>query len=416
MSETIQFADVVCCGCSCLCDDLQIIVEDGRIAQTSPGCPQAERYFTLAADDQGECVIEGEAATLAAGVAAASQLLADAKSPLLIGLGELTIEGQRAALDWADRLGAYVDAGNPAEPDPSGAVLQSTGLITATLGEIRDRADVILFWNADPAATQPRHLERFSLDAAGRFLQAPRAALAIDETSTATSARADTFLATPKERNLETAHALLALARKRPIDRQQVENIALIEQIHQRLSSAVYAAIICGPNFYGGPDGATSLETLADYVRELNRDRRAIVTLERSGPNWIGAAESIAWRTGYPSPMRFAVDGPQYDPTGYRSAKLLERGQVDAIIRFDGDWLTQADPQYLAALDKLPTISFGWRQDQRGKGIAFRVAKPGVECGGSMHRQDDVPLPLTQLLPTSRPTTEAIIRQVSQAD
>ncbi|PQO47211.1 hypothetical protein [Blastopirellula marina] len=410
MSESAIFNDVVCCGCSCLCDDLQVTVDAAGKLQTAPGCPQAASYFQPSGAGP-DCLIDGSEASLEAGIAASQALLASAKAPLFLGLGELTIDGQRAALDWADRLGAYVDAGNPAEPDPTGMILQSTGMITATLGEIRDRADAILFWNADPAVTHPRFLERFSLDAEGRFLTGPRTSLAIDEAPTATSQRTETFCQAPHSANLEIAHALLALGRGKKIDAARCSLLPQVEAIHAKLSSANYAAIVLGPKFYGSVDGAAIMETLADYVRDLNRTNRAIVSLLRSGPNWIGAAEAIAWRTGYPSPVRFAVDGPAYDPTGYRAAKLLARGQVDAVVRFDGDWLQKAPPEMKTLLEKLPTVSFGWNDAGLPAQVAFRVAKPGVECGGSMHRLDDVPLPLSQLVKTSRPTTEEIIRQ-----
>ncbi|MCC9605747.1 hypothetical protein LOC68_21395 [Blastopirellula sp. JC732] len=411
MNKPTTFADVVCCGCSCLCDDLQVVVDANRVTQLTPVCPHASSYFAVTGA-AADCRIDGKEVSLEQGISAAGKMLDAAKAPLLLGLGEMTIDGQRAALDWADRLGAYVDAGNPAEPDPSGVVLQSTGMITATLGEIRDRADVILFWNADPQTTQPRYMERFALDAAGRFIGGSRTAMAIDEAATATSARAELFCESPVSANLEFAHALLALARGKTIDRERLAAFPQIEQIHAQLAAANYAAIICGPKFYGGADGAAILETLADYVRELNRANRAIISLLKSGPNWIGAAESIAWRTGYPSPVRFAADGPAFDPTGFRAAKLLARGEVDTIVRFDGDWLKATPPEMLAALEKLPTISFGWSDFDVPAKVAFRVAKPGVECGGSMHRMDDVPLPLTPVLSTKRKTTEAIIRQL----
>lgn len=410
MSESLIFHDVVCCGCSCLCDDLQVTVDAAGKMETTAGCSQAAKYLQKPADGPG-CLIDGEAATLEAGIAAAQKLLSEAQASLFLGLGELTIDGQRGALDWADQLGAYVDAGNPAEPDPSGVILQSTGMITATLGEIRDRADVLLFWNADPAVTQPRFFERFALDAGGRFLTGPRTALSIDAAPTATTNRTDVFCQAPISANLDVAHALLALGRGRKIDAARFPLLAEVAAIHAKLSSANYAAIICGPSLYGGADGAAIVETLADYVRDLNRTNRAIISLLRSGPNWIGAAESIAWRTGYPSPIRFAADGPAFDPTGYRAAKLLARGQVDAVVRFDGQWLQNISAEMSAALEKLPTVAFGWSDAGLPAQVAFRVAKPGVECGGSMHRMDDVPLPLTQLVQTSRLTTEAVIRR-----
>ncbi|WP_146429520.1 molybdopterin-binding domain-containing protein [Blastopirellula retiformator] len=406
MNMPTTLTDVVCCGCSCLCDDLQVDVDGGRVANVTPNCLRGQRYFSLS--EQGaQCRIDGEEASLTQGISAATELLAAAKAPLLLGLGELTIDAQRAALDWADKLGAYVDAGNPAEPDPSGMVLQSTGLITATLGEIRDRADVVLYWNADPQLTHPRYRERFALGVAGKFFAGSRTSLVIDQTVTATSLRADSYFESPITDNLEVAQTLLALGR----GKCQNPPPKLL-RIHQKLAAANYAAIVCGPEFFGGDDGAAVLETLADYVRELNQTNRAIVSLLKSGPNWVGAAETIAWRTGYPSPVRFAADGPEYEPTSFRAAKLLARGQVDAVIRFDGDWLRKAPPEMLTALAKLPTIAFGHDDLDLPAKVAFRVAKPGVECGGSMHRLDDVPLPLTAVLSTERQSTETIIRQI----
>jgi len=35
--------------------------------------------------------------------------------------------------------------------------LQRVGRVSATLGEIKNRADVVVFWGADPMVSQPRH-------------------------------------------------------------------------------------------------------------------------------------------------------------------------------------------------------------------------------------------------------------------
>ncbi len=52
---------------------------------------------------------------------------------------------------------------------------QSTGLVTSTLGEVRQRADVVILWSADPSTTHPRHFERYSLFPKGRFVPRGRA-------------------------------------------------------------------------------------------------------------------------------------------------------------------------------------------------------------------------------------------------
>ena len=39
--------------------------------------------------------------------------------------------------------------------------LQQVGESTCTLGEVRNRADLVIVWGSDPVVTHPRHLERY---------------------------------------------------------------------------------------------------------------------------------------------------------------------------------------------------------------------------------------------------------------
>ena len=40
---------------------------------------------------------------------------------------------------------------------------------------MKNRADLVLFWGADPLATHPRHLERYAAEPAGLFVPRGRA-------------------------------------------------------------------------------------------------------------------------------------------------------------------------------------------------------------------------------------------------
>src|SRR5207244_13105132 len=48
---------------------------------------------------------------------------------------------------------------------------QRRGRAAATLGEIRQRADLVVFWGVDPADRYPRYASRYAVDPPG--LQAP---------------------------------------------------------------------------------------------------------------------------------------------------------------------------------------------------------------------------------------------------
>ncbi len=61
----------------------------------------------------------------------------------------------------ADRLGAVLDS--PTSQIADGVLAaQRRGQAGATLGEIRQRADFIVFWGIDPALRYPRYSSRYA--------------------------------------------------------------------------------------------------------------------------------------------------------------------------------------------------------------------------------------------------------------
>ena len=95
------------------------------------------------------------------------------------------------------------------------------GRVSATLGEVKNRADVVVFWGVDPVVTHPRHAERYSVDPPGRFVpegRAGRTVIVADSRRTATAARADIFLPVDPDRAFETLWALRALVRGVDLD------------------------------------------------------------------------------------------------------------------------------------------------------------------------------------------------------
>ena len=142
----------------------------------SPACKLGERWF---ADhhQRREATIEiaGRPAALEQAIERAAELCRRADYPLIYGLSRSATPGQRAAVALGDSLGAVVDTTASLCHGPSIMALQEVGEVTSTLGEIRNRADLVIFWGCHPAESHPRHAERYSVTAAGRFVPAGRA-------------------------------------------------------------------------------------------------------------------------------------------------------------------------------------------------------------------------------------------------
>ena len=174
MSPTQRVERVTCLGCGCACDDLTVQVADGRIAAVAPPCPLARQWF---GDGRAPAriLIGGAEAALDPAIAAAAEVLTEARRALVVLAPDVTTEAHRAALAVADALRATVETPT-SEPAAAGLLAaQRRGRAAATLGEIRNRADVLLFWGVDPAVRYPRYLSRYALEPTGTHIPEGRA-------------------------------------------------------------------------------------------------------------------------------------------------------------------------------------------------------------------------------------------------
>ena len=87
--------------------------------------------------------IDGAPASLDDAAAAAARLLARSRQPLIAGLGA-DIDGARAAIALAERVGGVIEHMHSAALLRDLDCLRETGIMLTTPGEARVRADVVL--------------------------------------------------------------------------------------------------------------------------------------------------------------------------------------------------------------------------------------------------------------------------------
>src|SRR5919202_1439884 len=124
-----------CAGCGLVCDDIVAAVEGGRIERLERTCPLGDAWFAAhVAPGLPAATVDGREVELEEALGAAAALLADARAPLVYGLGRATCEAQRAAVALAEALGATIDPAGPLLDGASGAAFPARGASTATLG------------------------------------------------------------------------------------------------------------------------------------------------------------------------------------------------------------------------------------------------------------------------------------------
>jgi formylmethanofuran dehydrogenase subunit B len=400
-------ADATCAGCGCACDDIEVTVAEGRLVGLARTCPLGDAWFAERGGERPPVArIDGRAVTLDEAVDAAAAILGQARAPLVYGLGQASCEAQRRAVALAEAIGATVD---PAGGGAAILAFQAIGSSTATFGEIRDRAELVVAWRADPAATSPRLLGRLRLDRAAR---GSRALVVVDAQRTATAEQADAFIELDAARDFEALWALRALVRGSPLDRDRIEELPLdgLDEVAARLLGARHVALI-----YGALDelGALALFSLA---RDLNRDRHAVTLGLRGDGNGRGAEDVLAWQTGFPAAVSFARGHPRANPGELSAAALLERGEVDAALVVASDPLERLRPAAAERLRALPMVVVDARATATSEvaRVAFATGAEGVDLPGTVHRMDGVPVPLRAPLAGERPGVEDVLAAIGE--
>ncbi len=378
---------LICAGCALLCDD---VTTDG--AHLEPECALGDAWLAdrwgsagdaasaLDAPDVPAATVAGVATDPKAALAQAAALLRDARRPLVHGFANATIEDARAAVALADRLGAIVSTPSPAQPWPGAPAFPLRGSSSATLGEIRDRSQLVIVWREDPETTHPRLLQRlgFGADGSPTRVDGPRTLVVVDDRDTATARHADLVVDWPEDRDVE------ALA-----------------ELFERYDDARHATVVYGAALAAGPGGQRRELALHELVRRLSHGRH-VVTLSLPGtPGIRGAGDVLAWQTGYAGTVDLASGHPELlDVT----EPLLEHELIDLTL------CVSDDPG-----GGVSTIVLSHRAPPADAEVWIRTAPAGVAAAGTVHRLDGVPLTLSPPLRSTAPTAATVLADLLRA-
>lgn len=249
--------------------------------------------------------------------------LRTARRVLVTGSPALAVEAAARACDLAEALGAAVDFGGGETAQVAGPTIARIGGVTADPGELRDRADLVVFWFCDPAARAPGFLERFvtPATAAGR----PRHAIAVGHDAVATAAASDRRLQVAETDAVDLARLLQLAVRGRTV-RLPPALVAAREELAAAIAAAGCAAFVTHHRDAIG----LAPWSLVGLVRSIAHVTPAFeVPLGPAGD----AAAVATWRYGAPGAIvRADRDGGEFRPAECDAVRLVERGEVDCVV------------------------------------------------------------------------------------
>jgi formylmethanofuran dehydrogenase subunit B len=417
--------DATCTFCGCVCDDIDLSVKDNHIVEAKRACVLGKSWFlNHHVDERPSCLIEGQPASIEAGVDRAAQILCSAKYPIIYGLSDTTCEAQRVAVGIGDWIGGTVDTTTSVCHGPSGMAFQGVGEVTCSLGEIANRGDLIIFWGSNPAESHPRHFTKYSLMPKGMFLpngRKDRTCVLVDVRKTKSAKAADIFLQIKPRKDFEALWTLRALAKGLPMDPVEVEEetgvpLSAWQDLIDRMKQAKFGVILFGMGLTMTRGKHLNTEAVLALVRDMNAFTRFVAKPMRGHGNVTGADNVVSWRTGYPFGVNLSRGYPRFNPGEYTTADTLARGEADAAMIIASDPMANFSQKARERLAVIPYIALDPKETPttRGATVAFTTATYGINTAGTVYRMDDVPIPLRPAFNSPHPSDFEILSAIER--
>ena len=417
----MQVDHVVCPFCGCDCDDIQITVDADRITQARNACPLGKAWFLNHSIPSTLPIarIEGKPASLEQGIDAAAHLLAHARYPLIYGLSSTSCEAQRASVALAEVLGGCIDCCTSVCHGPSGMALQGVGEPTCTLGEVKNRADLVIYWGCNPGESHPRHMARYAVTPKGMFVpqgRKDRTVIVVDVRPTISVRAADIFLQIEPGKDFEALWALQALVNGQALGKTEAADLGLrLEQLTDladRMKRCKFGVLFFGQGLTQTRGKHFNTSALFLLVRALHRHTKFALMPMRGHGNVTGVDNVLAWQTGYPFAVNFSMQYPRFGPGEYTAVDVLSRGEADSALVVASDPVSSLPGKAARRLAEIPTITLDTHESESTciARVAFTTATAGIHAAGTVYRMDNIPIRLRPVLASRYPSDEAVLR------
>jgi formylmethanofuran dehydrogenase subunit B len=465
---------VACPVCGSLCDDIELTIENNEVVKVKNGCAMCESKFlgykgehrtkTPLIRKNGKLV----PVSMDEAVHKAAEILANANYPILYGWSSTSCEAQRVGVELAEEIGGVLDNTAVVCHGPSILSIQEVGIPTCTLGQIRHRADLIIYWGCDPWSAHPRHLERYTSFTEGKFensewkayLQKVKAAagkkkiasaerrefvkfrpqpqtqacivsgspqilkkegrklVVIDVRKSMTAEMADYFIQVEPNKDYEIMQALRALVRDQELDVDKVGGVPVeyLEEVADAMVNCDFGVIFFGMGLTQTAGKFRNIEVAISLVRDLNRRTKFAIMPMRGHFNVTGANIVATWQSGYPYGVDFSLGYPRYNPGETTCMDILLRGESDASLIIAADPGANFPKRAVEHMVKNPLIVIDPHMNATALlgDVVIPSAFVGIEVDGTAYRMDQVPLPLKKVVepPEGILSDEEILKRI----
>jgi formylmethanofuran dehydrogenase subunit B len=297
------------------------------------------------------------------------------------------------------------------------------GKVTCTLGEVKNRADFIIYWGGNPADCHPLHFTRYTLIPKGKHVpqgRKGRTMVLVDVRETPSVRFADIFLQVRPGKDFEMVTTLRALLKNRRVDEARVAEtgltLAQLQDFVARMKKARFGVLFFGMGLSMTRGKHMNSAAVLALVAELNAFTKFVSMPMRGHGNVTGADVVMRWTTGFPFGVNLSRGYPRFNPGEFSTIDILVRGDNDAALILGADPGATMPQPAIDHLARIPTIVLDPKitHTSRLARVHITTATTGISAPGTVYRMDEIPLPLKPILQSPYPTDEEAIRRIHE--
>ncbi len=296
--------------------------------------------------------------------------------------------------------------------------------MTCTLGEVKNRADFVVYWGGNPAECHPRHFTKYALMPKSKFLprgRKDRTMVLVDIRETKSAGAADIFLQIRPGMDFELVTILRAMVKGQKINEAMIAETGLTLEVLQdlvhRMKTCRFGVIFFGMGVSMTRGKHMNSAALLTLAAELNSFTKFVAMPMRGHGNVTGADVIMRWQTGFPFGICFNRGYPRYNPGEFSTVDILVRGDTDAALILGADPGATMPQPAIDHLARIPTIVLDPKvtHTSRLARIHITTAVAGISAPGTAYRMDEIPLPLKPAFKSPYPTDQEVIHRLNAA-
>jgi formylmethanofuran dehydrogenase subunit B len=404
--------------------ELHVDLDEKRITKAKNACVLGRAWFAEhVIEDAPAAMIDGKEVTVDEAIEEAAQTLVNAKFPITYGLSDTTCEAQKHAVAISDYIKGNIDTTTSVCHGPSGLAFQGVGESTSTLGEVKNRADLVIYWGGNPAESHPRHFGRYAVTPKGMFTpngKKDRTVVLVDVRKTKSAGVADILIKPKPGKDFEVLWALRALVKGNEIsnDIEQETGVPLevLTDLTERMKNCRYGVLFFGMGLTMTRGRHFNSGALLALATDLNEYTHFVAKPVRGHGNVTGADNVVAWQTGYPFGVNFSRGYPRFNPGEFTTVDTLSNGDADAAMIIASDPGSNFPKKAIEHLKNIPVVVLDTKSTETTKlaHVAFKTATYGINTGGTVYRMDDVSIPLRPAFESPFPEDEVILKGIKK--